>query len=174
MLWDEPAPQNSDTVTTVQFADRGALYKVLRYPELHFGDLYSNGRVKVYGDLLTVLEEAYRYLAEHKTSSKWVGRLQRLAAAPSLSESRRNIHHHYDIGNDFYRLWLDQEALQYTCAYYPEDGLTITQAQQAKMHHVCRKLQLQPGDTVAEAGSGWGGFALFMAKKLRRESAQLQ
>ena len=84
--------------------------------------------------------------------------------APDLSESKRNIHHHYDIGNDFYKLWLDREALQYTCAYFADPAMTIEQAQQAKMHHVCRKLQLKPGERVVEAGGGWGGFALFMAK----------
>jgi len=75
-----------------------------------------------------------------------------------------NIHHHYDIGNDFYRLWLDEDAMQYTCAYYADPAMTLEQAQQAKMSHICRKLQLKPGDRVVEAGSGWGGFALYMAK----------
>jgi cyclopropane-fatty-acyl-phospholipid synthase len=84
--------------------------------------------------------------------------------APDVLQSRRNIHHHYDIGNDFYRLWLDQQALQYTCAYYTDKSMTIEQAQQAKMHHVCRKVWLKADDEVVEAGSGWGGFALFMAK----------
>jgi cyclopropane-fatty-acyl-phospholipid synthase len=86
------------------------------------------------------------------------------AIAPDLSESRRNIHHHYDLGNEFYKLWLDRKAMQYTCAYYPEPALTIEQAQQAKMHHVARKLRLSAGERVVEAGGGWGGLALFMAK----------
>src|SRR5262249_26006337 len=84
--------------------------------------------------------------------------------APDRSESKRNIHHHYDISNEFYTLWLDREAHQYTCAYYADPSMTIEQAQQAKMHHVCRKLQLKAGERVVEAGSGWGGFAIFMAK----------
>jgi cyclopropane-fatty-acyl-phospholipid synthase len=164
VLWDEPSGVMQDGITTVRIGDRRALYQLLRYPELHFGDLYSAGRIEVNGELVVVLEEAYRFLSDNKSLSQWIGRFQRLTATPSLTDSKRNIHHHYDIGNDFYRLWLDREALQYTCAYYPEDGMTIEQAQQAKMHHVCRKLELKPGDRVAEAGSGWGGFALFMAK----------
>jgi len=164
LLWDEPVPANTSEVPAVQICDRGALYQVVRYPELHFGDLYSSGRIRVFGDLLKVLDASYRYVEAHATAAKWIGRFQRLAATPSLADSRRNIHHHYDIGNEFYRLWLDREALQYTCAYYPKTDMTIEQAQQAKMHHVCRKLQLRPGDTVAEAGGGWGGFALFMAE----------
>jgi cyclopropane-fatty-acyl-phospholipid synthase len=72
--------------------------------------------------------------------------------------------HHYDIGNEFYKLWLDREALQYTCAYFADPDMTIEQAQRAKMHHVCRKLRLRPDEEVVEAGGGWGGFALFMAR----------
>jgi cyclopropane-fatty-acyl-phospholipid synthase len=164
ILWDEPKPQAGGDVVTVQIMDRRALWQLVRYPNLHFGDLYSTGRIVVHGDLLTLLDEAYRYLYEKQKAAKWLSRFQRLATAPSLSDSRRNIHHHYDIGNEFYTLWLDREALQYTCAYYPVESMTIEAAQQAKMHHVCRKLRLEAGDTVAEAGSGWGGFALFMAK----------
>ena len=82
----------------------------------------------------------------------------------TLRRAEDNIHHHYDIGNDFYRLWLDNSAMQYTCAYYPEKDMSLEDAQIAKMHHVCRKLRLKPGETVVEAGCGWGGFALFMAR----------
>jgi cyclopropane-fatty-acyl-phospholipid synthase len=77
--------------------------------------------------------------------------------------SRENIHHHYDIGNDFYRLWLDRE-LVYTCAYYASPDMTLEEAQQAKMELVCRKLQLRRGDRVVEAGCGWGSLALYMAR----------
>ncbi len=76
--------------------------------------------------------------------------------------SRNNIHHHYDIGNDFYKLWLDQR-LVYTCAYFPHAAATLEEAQLAKMEHVCRKLQLSPGQKVVEAGCGWGALALHMA-----------
>ena len=78
--------------------------------------------------------------------------------------SRNNIHRHYDLGNDFYKLWLD-EQLVYTCAYFPTPSSTLEDAQIAKMDHVCRKLRLQPGETVVEAGCGWGALALHMARK---------
>ncbi len=164
LLWDAPRPEagtDSKTVT-VRIADRGALWQVLVNPELHFGDLYSAGRLEVYGDLLTLLDAAYRYTETSTPLGKWLARGRHFA--PDLSESKRNIYHHYDIGNDFYTLWLDRAALQYTCAYFAEPTMTIEQAQQAKMHHVCRKLRLEAGETVVEAGGGWGGFALFMAK----------
>jgi cyclopropane-fatty-acyl-phospholipid synthase len=161
-LWDEP-PTSQAPPTVVRVADRKALMQVVLHPELHFGDLYSAGRVTVYGDLLAVLSEAYDYVERNSTLGARLGRTAR-SATPDLSDSQRNIHHHYDIGNDFYTLWLDSEGLQYTCAYYAERGMTLEQAQQAKMHHVCRKLRLRAGESVVEAGGGWGGFAIFMAK----------
>lgn len=164
VLWETPSDKISpqEGRITVRIADRKALLQLLVNPELHFGDLYSAGRIEVHGDLLTLLDAAYRSVEARGGVPGWVRHGRRLA--PDLSESKRNIHHHYDIGNEFYRLWLDRDALQYTCAYYANPSMTIEQAQQAKMHHVSRKLRLRPGERVVEAGSGWGGFALFMAK----------
>jgi cyclopropane-fatty-acyl-phospholipid synthase len=161
-LWDEPELAPREGTVRLRILDRKALWQLVVNPDLHFGDLYSSGRIQVRGDLLTLLLEAYRYTSEHTAIGAALARGRKLA--PDLHDSKRNIHHHYDIGNDFYKLWLDREALQYTCAYFADPAMTIEQAQQAKMHHVCRKLQLKPGERVVEAGGGWGGFALFMAK----------
>lgn len=161
--WAESGTETPAGEVCVRITDRPAMIQLLLNPELHFGDLYSAGRIEVHGDLLTLLRYAYQYINEHAPSASKLA-LGRRLPAPDLLQSRRNIHHHYDIGNDFYELWLDREALQYTCAYYADESMTIEQAQQAKMHHVCRKMWLRPGERVIEAGSGWGGFALFMAK----------
>jgi cyclopropane-fatty-acyl-phospholipid synthase len=161
-LWNEPDIAPRDGGVVLRILDRGALWQLVINPDLHFGDLYSAGRIEVRGDLLVLLREAYRYTTDNTTVGSLLARGR--ALAPDLSESKRNIHHHYDIGNEFYKLWLDREALQYTCAYYADPAMTIEQAQQAKMHHVCRKLRLKADERVVEAGSGWGGFAIFMAK----------
>ena len=162
-LWDQPkGTRGQDSPVTLRFRDRGALFGILTHPQANFGDLYSTGRIRVDGDLRVLLDEAYRSASRNPGLSRLLARLR--SRTPDLSDSRSNIHHHYDIGNEFYRLWLDREALQYTCAYYADATMTLEQAQQAKMHHVCRKLQLKPGERVVEAGSGWGGFALFMAQ----------
>jgi cyclopropane-fatty-acyl-phospholipid synthase len=76
--------------------------------------------------------------------------------------SRRNIAAHYDLGNDFYRLWLD-ETLMYSCALFERPGMTLAEASTAKLERICRKLDLCPGDHVLEIGTGWGGFALHAA-----------
>src|SRR5206468_9648624 len=79
-----------------------------------------------------------------------------------LSAAKENVHYHYDLGNDFYRTWLDREMV-YTCGYFPTRDCTLEVAQLAKMDLVCRKLRLVPGERVLEAGCGWGSLALFMA-----------
>jgi cyclopropane-fatty-acyl-phospholipid synthase len=160
VLWDEPDVKDADA--TVRFLDRGALMRSLSNPALHFGDMYSAGRISVHGDLLSVLDAAYLYLKRNSGGNRILSGAKLIA--PDLSESKRNIHHHYDLGNDFYKLWLDRDWMQYTCAYYPEPNMTIEQAEAAKMHHVARKLRLNPGESVVEAGGGWGGLALFLAR----------
>ena len=93
------------------------------------------------------------------SSSRWLDWVQ----ANTPHGSARNIHHHYDLNADFYKLWLDSK-LVYTCAYFPEAESTLEEAQIAKMDHVCRKIRLQPGERVVEAGCGWGALALHMAR----------
>ena len=162
LLWDEPEPQDKNKLAIVRFGDRGALWRTLLNPGLHFGDMYAAGRVMVQGDLLAALNEAYRFLDQNGEQARLLAKAR--VIAPDLSESKRNIHHHYDLGNDFYKLWLDHDVMQYTCAYYAEPDMTIEQAQQSKLHHVARKLRLKPGESVVEAGGGWGGLAIFVAK----------
>ena len=167
-LWDgtELPAAGDASCPLLWFRDRGALYRSLRYPELNFGDLYSQGRIEIEGDFLELLERVY-YGIQRGTGPGWLqSAARRMARRNKRNTQRRsaeNIHHHYDIGNDFYQLWLDSEYMQYTCAYYPDPEISLQQAQIVKLHHVCRKLQLKPGDLVVEAGCGWGGLARFMA-----------
>lgn len=77
--------------------------------------------------------------------------------------SQRNIAAHYDLGNDFYSLWLDPEMM-YSCAYYPSAESGLDEAAVAKLDRICRKLDLQPEDSIVEIGTGWGGFAIHAAR----------
>lgn len=167
-LWDgtEIGTPKDAAAPTVTIHNRKALFQVMLYPELFFGELYSEGSIEVDGELLKLLEIAYRAMQDapapgalRKQAMRWLSRPRK----NSLAGSRRNIHQHYDIGNEFYRLWLDEEMV-YTCAYFPSPEATLEEAQRAKMDHVCRKLNLQPGETVVEAGCGWGSLALHMAR----------
>ena len=163
-LWDgfKISPKDAAPVATVNVHSRSALNQLLRQGDMGFGDAFSNGGISVEGDLVAMLVAAFTVPEPTGIAAVMKQLQQRKPRANTKDGSRENIHHHYDIGNDFYRLWLDKE-MQYTCAYFPEDDLTIEAAQQAKMDHVCRKLQLRPGDRVAEAGCGWGGLARHMA-----------
>jgi len=78
--------------------------------------------------------------------------------------ARRNISAHYDLGNDFFALWLDP-SMMYSCAIFGREDMSLHEAQLCRLDRVCRKLQLQPGDQVVEIGTGWGGFALHAARE---------
>ena len=167
-LWDgeEAFRGPGESIADVSIRDRGALLALARNPDLNFGEAYMTGRIEVEGDLVRFLEEVNRALDRADENSRGLLKLlhrQRPPRSNTLERSRGNIHHHYDLGNDFYRLWLDEE-MAYTCAYFPTPEATLEQAQVAKMDHVARKLRLQPGETVVEAGCGWGALALHMAR----------
>ena len=162
VLWDGTSVYRSRTtpIATVEILDRSLLAGLLRNRELMFGEGYSSGRLHIHGDLVALLEAIYRSFPPR--AAGWVSRLSTWRRN-TLDRSRHDIHQHYDLGNDFYRLWLDDEML-YTCAYFADPEMTLEDAQIAKMRHVCRKLSLRPGERVVEAGCGWGSLALFMAR----------
>ena len=148
-------------VATIRFRDRKTLLASALDPAGRFGDAYAAGRVEVEGDLVGALESVYRAL-ESRARPSLIGRISGYLPHRSPRD-HHNVHRHYDLGNEFYRLWLD-EHLVYTCAYFESPEQSLEEAQVAKMEHVCRKLGLRPGETVVEAGCGWGALALHMAK----------
>jgi cyclopropane-fatty-acyl-phospholipid synthase len=154
-LWSGSGPP----IATILIRNRVALFSWLWDPDLNFGNAYMSGAVEIIGDLTAVLEGAFRALSDSPSRPRW------WQARPNgLRVAEANVHHHYDLGNDFYRLWLDREMV-YTCAYFPTPDSTLESAQIAKMDLVCRKLRLMPGEHVVEAGCGWGALALFMARR---------
>jgi cyclopropane-fatty-acyl-phospholipid synthase len=168
LLWngERISGRPGERVQQLTVRDRGTLFTLLKDSQVGFGDAYSDGRVTVAGDLIAFLETVYQSMprgsAEQSLLRRFMSR-RRGPRANTLEGSRENIHRHYDIGNQFYSLWLGR-TMSYTCAYYPTPVATLDEAQVAKMHHVCRKLQLQPGQSVVEAGCGWGTLGLHMAR----------
>ena len=168
VLWTgERIATTANTVAQVHITDRATLFGLVKDPHIRFGDAYSEGRIVIEGDLVAFIETMYRAAPSQPKAARTIGSFLRLSHSSrrnTLDGSRENIHHHYDIGNDFYSLWLG-DTMAYTCAYYPHPDATLDEAQIAKFDHVCRKLQLRAGETVVEAGFGWGGLALHMARK---------
>jgi cyclopropane-fatty-acyl-phospholipid synthase len=154
-----------EPMARLRIQHRRLLLRLLYRPDLYFGEAYSHGEVEIEGDLVKLLE--YLDPLEQRGARRRLWERIKLKIPLlepyALARARSNIHHHYDIGNAFYRLWLDRDMV-YTCAYFPTPTASLEEAQQAKMDYVCRKLRLKPGETVVEAGCGWGALARYMAK----------
>jgi cyclopropane-fatty-acyl-phospholipid synthase len=162
-LWDGSSPYSSSepAIGALVIDDARTLRGVLFNPHLEFGEAYMAGTLRVRGELEPVLEAISRL----SLMPTWRERASLYLPRPNtLRRSWLNVHHHYDLGNDFYAGWLDKQ-LVYTCAYFDHPDTPLEAAQVAKMDLVCRKLRLQPGETVVEAGCGWGALALHMARE---------
>jgi cyclopropane-fatty-acyl-phospholipid synthase len=161
------APPAMRPISQIRISDRRTLLGILADPQVRFGDAYSDGRVEISGDLIQFMRSVYRAFANGDASNSFTDRIARWLHRPrrnTLDGSRSNIHRHYDLGNEFYALWLG-ETMAYTCAYYPSAAATLEQAQIAKMDHVCRKLRIDAEASVVEAGCGWGSLALHIASR---------
>jgi len=150
----------------IMFKTEAAMTDCLRQASLGFGEAYMREEIDVRGDLQDVAHLGYR-MTEAGLSPTFMEKVRFLIAYFSRRNtpegSRKNIHAHYDLGNEFYSLWLDRE-MQYTCAYFHDFKDHIDKAQIQKLEHVCRKLRLKKGESIVEAGCGWGGFALYAAR----------
>jgi len=131
------------------------------------------GRLDIQGTMRDVMDVAASMIGDDPTRtgspaaplSWWadVIRLSRSRARHDLDADKRQIQFHYDVSDDFYALWLDPRRV-YSCAYYREPGMTLAQAQEAKLDHICRKLMLREGERFLDIGAGWGGLLLWAAE----------
>ena len=147
--------------------------RILTNPKLGLGEAFIDGSIRVENDDIMGLVELVRSNNPWENGGKikpdtWLQKLGDALMRPfqqlnSRTNSRSNVAHHYDLSNDFYRQWLDDD-MQYSCAYWDEDVVTLEQAQMAKKAHIAAKLALQPGQRVLDIGCGWGGTALYLNK----------
>ena len=166
-----------------QASERCALHATVHvkdrrfYTELVFGGSVGAGESFMAGDwscddltalvrILVVNREVLDGLdnARFARASEWARRLLHAAARNTREGSRRNIVAHYDIGNDFFELFLDP-TMMYSCAVYERADMTLEQAQIAKLDRICRKLDLRPGEHLLEIGTGWGALAIHAAQR---------
>jgi cyclopropane-fatty-acyl-phospholipid synthase len=168
----EPAEGYPDVA--IRFTDDKVPSDLLLDPRTGAGEAYMDGRLVVERgevlDLVTLVRmnnrfERFDRLHEPGALAGLKRRLEFLHRSFNDAKSAgRNVSHHYDIGNDLYRLMLDTEHMQYSCAYWPSDDLTLEQAQTAKLAHIAAKLALSPGQRVLDIGCGWGGMAIYLAR----------
>jgi cyclopropane-fatty-acyl-phospholipid synthase len=137
----------------------------LAHPTLgSLGEAFVDGRIDIDGDILDVIASAEQLAAAGGSPAS--ARIAATLTGHTPKQDFDDIKHHYDVGNEFYRLWLD-ERMMYSCAYFQTGNETIDTAQTAKLDHICRKLRLQPGERFLDIGCGWGGLILLAAKHYR-------
>lgn len=154
----------------IRFSDKRAVFALLRDPDLNFGELFMQERLRVeQGTVYDVLELVLRHAKHVPVSTSvrlldaWRMKLRTLLQNNLRSKSRANVAHHYDLDDRLYQLFLDSER-QYSCAYFEQGTEDLEAAQLAKKRHIAAKLLVEPGQRVLDIGCGWGGLSRYLAE----------
>ena len=155
---------------TVRFTDRKVAFDIVRNPRLGIGEAYMDERVIIEdGTILDLLElivgsNRWEEKGEGRAAlSRGKKRIARFFRRNDPRRARRNVAHHYDLKDELYELFLDDDK-QYSCAYFTDPANSLEQAQADKKAHIAAKLALEPGQRVLDIGCGWGGMALYLHK----------
>ena len=135
--------------------------EILTSTTLAFGEAYMNGDLEVEGDFLLMLNTVLKYKEKFTTDFKGLPKV--FSNLTSRKKQKEEVTYHYDIGNDFYKLWLD-DTLSYSCAYFKNENESLGEAQLNKIHHLLKKLNLSEGMTLLDIGCGWGALLIEAAK----------
>lgn len=156
---------------TIRLHDRALHWKLFIRPDVYAGEAYMDGLLTVEdASLYDFLDLVGRNVtaANRDPFDGWMRRLdvslRRAQQFNPIRRARRNVAHHYDLSGALYRLFLDVDQ-QYSCAYFIDGDESIDQAQAQKRRHIAAKLLLEPGQTVLDIGSGWGGLGLYLAQQ---------
>ncbi len=156
---------------TIQLTNEKLYNKLFLNPELYAGEAYMDGSlICEEGGIRGLLEvfahnrSRLRNQPTQKVLRKWLKKVRKFHQRNKATASKKNVQHHYDLSNDFYRMFLDDD-MNYSCAYFYHKGITLEQAQLAKKRHIASKLLLQPGLKVLDIGCGWGSMAIYLAEK---------
>ena len=156
---------------SLKLLDQKLMQKLLLYPDLYFGEAYMDGSLVIEnGNITEFLDLAFKNIGRGNINSygavikKLRGTYRYLTSFNKIAKSKENVAHHYDISEKLYDLFLDENR-QYSCAYFKNENDTLEQAQNNKIHHIIKKLNIQPNQKVLDIGSGWGTLALAIAKE---------
>jgi len=160
---------------TLKLLDKRLHYKLLLFPDLYFGEAYTDGTLKIENGTITdFLELALKNIGRNDTNefSKVIngmrGTYRFFTNFNLASKSKSNVAHHYDISEKLYDLFLDEKR-QYSCAYFKNDNDSLETAQNNKIDHIIKKLNLKSNQKVLDIGSGWGTLAIEIAQKTQCE-----
>ena len=162
---------NNGSLVKIKFTSNSIEKKLFRNPSLHLGEGYMNkeilieeGTIEQFVDIVTSSYNEFinqnRFYKYYENISSFFKSIQQ---NNQIINSKKNISHHYDLKEDFYRLFLDKD-MQYSCAYFHNPNMSLDQAQIDKKKHIINKLQINENMKVLDIGSGWGGMAIDIAK----------
>lgn len=163
-LWDGSSAELSDRATVeIRLKEAGAAKYLLRPTLDRLGEAFVEGMIDVDGDIRDVIAVADG-LAKVGDTERGLGKLPSWLTRHTRKSDRKAIEYHYDVSNEFYSLWLDPQMV-YSCAYFPDGDEDLATAQRMKLEHICRKLRIEPGQTLLDIGCGWGALAIHAARE---------
>ena len=167
-------PQKENPIT-LKLLDKKLHYKLLLFPDLYFGEAYTEGSLKIEnGNLTEFLDLVQKNIGRGETNkfsdviNKIAGTYRFLTNFNLITKSKRNVAHHYDISEKLYGLFLDEKR-QYSCAYFKNENDSLETAQNNKIQHIIKKLNLKHNQKILDIGSGWGSLAIEIAKSSQCE-----
>ena len=163
---------NLENPLTVKLLKKNLNWKIVLNPDLNFPEAYMRGEIEFEnGTLLDFLNMTFENIGRKEINTygytvKKILHAWRFISNYNLpGKSKKNVKHHYDRGEGLYDLFLDRKHRQYSCAYFLKENESLEDAQQNKINHIIKKLNLRPGQKVLDIGCGWGGMAFEIAKQ---------
>ena len=165
----------SEQPIKVKILDKKLHYKLLFHPDLYLGEAYTDGQLIIENGTLTdFLDLALMNIGRSEFNiisyliNKFIGSYRYLTNFNFIKKSKMNVSHHYDISDDLYDLFLDPKR-QYSCAYFKNDDDSLETAQNNKIQHIIKKLNIKPNQKILDIGCGWGSLAMDIAKSAQCE-----
>jgi len=167
---------NLDKPITIKLLKKNLSWKLIINPELSFPEAYMRGDIQIENaSLLEFLNMTFENIGRGEINysgyiiKKLFHAWRFISNYNFPGKSKKNVKHHYDIGEELYDLFLDKKHRQYSCAYFKDDNESLEDAQQNKINHIIKKLDLKPGQKVLDIGCGWGGMVFEIAKQSQCE-----